>query len=131
VCHDLRPGDVFYGAGEWAWSMAKLMGPLRAGAIQFVYRPAAGFDPIGLLEATARNGVSNALVNPTFLRKLRAPHPTPAAVSAGVPGGVLCQRAAHRRSDRLVPRTVRRDDSRLLRFDGVLSTGRKTSPGSR
>ena len=75
VCHDLRPGDVFYGAGEWAWSMAKLMGPLRAGAIQFVYRPAAGFDPIGLLEATARNGVSTALVNPTFLRKLRAAAP--------------------------------------------------------
>jgi len=75
VCHDLRPGEVFYGAGEWAWSMAKLMGPLRAGAIQMVYRPAAGFDPVGLLAATARNGVSTALVNPTFLRKLRAAVP--------------------------------------------------------
>ncbi|WP_431912361.1 acyl-CoA synthetase [Nonomuraea jabiensis] len=70
-CHDLRPGDVFYGAGEWAWSMAKLMGPLRAGATHLVYRPAAGFDPEGLLGSMARNGVTTGLVNPTFLRKMR------------------------------------------------------------
>ncbi|MFC9222198.1 acyl-CoA synthetase [Streptomyces hygroscopicus] len=70
-CHDLRPGDVFYGAGDWAWSMAKLMGPLRAGAVHLVYRPAAGFDPEGLLASMSRNRVSTALVNPTFLRKMR------------------------------------------------------------
>ncbi|MCG5216124.1 AMP-binding protein [Streptosporangium soli] len=70
-CHDLRPGDVFYGAGEWAWSMAKLMGPLRAGATHYVYRPAGGFDPAGLLAGMARNGVTTGLVNPTFLRKTR------------------------------------------------------------
>jgi len=70
-CHDLRPGDVFYGAGDWAWSMAKLMGPLRAGAVHYVYRPAKGFDPAGLLAGMARNKVTTALVNPTFLRKMR------------------------------------------------------------
>ncbi|NLU73197.1 acyl-CoA synthetase [Streptomyces sp. HNM0575] len=70
-CHDLRPGDVFYGAGDWAWSMAKLMGPLRAGAVHLVYRPAAGFDPDGLLAAMSRHKVTTALVNPTFLRKMR------------------------------------------------------------
>ncbi|AXK36340.1 AMP-dependent synthetase [Streptomyces armeniacus] len=70
-CHDLRPGDVFYGAGDWAWSMAKLLGPLRAGAVHLVYRPAGGFDPAGLLAAMSRNGVTTALVNPTFLRKMR------------------------------------------------------------
>ncbi|WP_225842474.1 acyl-CoA synthetase [Streptomyces albus] len=69
-CHDLRPGDVFYGAGDWAWSMAKLMGPLRAGAVHLVHRPAAGFDPAGLLAAMSRNKVTTALVNPTFLRKM-------------------------------------------------------------
>ncbi|MER6605310.1 AMP-binding protein [Streptomyces sp. NPDC000927] len=69
-CHDLRPGDVFYGAGDWAWSMAKLMGPLRAGAVHLVYRPAGGFDPAGLLAAMSRNKVTTALVNPTFLRKM-------------------------------------------------------------
>ncbi|MGW3469997.1 acyl-CoA synthetase [Saccharopolyspora sp. NPDC000995] len=74
-CHDLRPGDVFYGAGDWAWSMAKLMGPLRAGATHLVYRPAAGFDPEGLLAAMARNGVTTSLVNPTFVRKMRAEVP--------------------------------------------------------
>ncbi|MER7409393.1 acyl-CoA synthetase [Streptomyces cacaoi] len=70
-CHDLRPGDVFHGAGDWAWSMAKLLGPLRAGAVHYVYRPAKGFDPAGLLAGMARNGVTTALVNPTFLRKMR------------------------------------------------------------
>ncbi|HEY3507201.1 MAG TPA: AMP-binding protein [Actinocatenispora sp.] len=70
-CHDLRAGDVFYGAGDWAWSMAKLMGPLRAGAVHLVYRPAAGLDPAGLLASMSRNRVTTALVNPTFLRKLR------------------------------------------------------------
>ncbi|MCK9874063.1 AMP-binding protein [Nocardiopsis dassonvillei] len=74
-CHDLRPGDVFYGAGDWAWSMAKLMGPLRAGATHLVHRPRAGFDPEGLLAAMARNRVTTALVNPTLLRKLRAEVP--------------------------------------------------------
>ncbi|RKT86932.1 acetyl-CoA synthetase [Saccharopolyspora antimicrobica] len=74
-CHDLRPGDVFHGAGDWAWSMAKLMGPLRAGATHLVYRPAAGFDPEGLLAAMARNRVTTALVNPTFVRKMRADVP--------------------------------------------------------
>ncbi|MEU5836660.1 AMP-binding protein [Streptomyces diacarni] len=69
-CHDLRPGDVFYGAGDWAWSMAKLMGPLRAGAVHLVHRPAGGFDPEGLLAAMSRNRVTTALVNPTFLRKM-------------------------------------------------------------
>ncbi|WP_051899023.1 acyl-CoA synthetase [Sciscionella sediminilitoris] len=74
-CHQLRTGDVFYGAGDWAWSMAKLMGPLRAGAVHLVYRPAAGFDPEGLLASMARNEVTTALVNPTFLRKMRAEVP--------------------------------------------------------
>ncbi|WP_037806099.1 AMP-binding protein [Amycolatopsis sp. La24] len=74
-CHDLRPGDVFYGAGDWAWSMAKLLGPLRAGATQLVYRPAGGFDPEGLLDSLSRNGVTTALVNPTFLRKMAADVP--------------------------------------------------------
>lgn len=70
-CHDLRPGDVFYGAGDWAWSMAKLLGPLRAGAVHLVHRPAGGFDPAGLLAAMSRDKVTTALVNPTFLRKMR------------------------------------------------------------
>jgi acetyl-CoA synthetase len=78
-CHDLRPGDVFYGAGDWAWSMAKLMGPLRAGAVHLVYRPAGGFDPHGLLAAMSRHKVTTALVNPTFLRKMR--HDVPDAGS--------------------------------------------------
>ncbi|MBB1158166.1 MULTISPECIES: acyl-CoA synthetase [Amycolatopsis] len=74
-CHDLRPGDVFYGAGDWAWSMAKLLGPLRAGATHLVYRPASGFDAAGLLDAMSRNAVTTALVNPTLLRKMAADVP--------------------------------------------------------
>ncbi|OON71931.1 acyl-CoA synthetase [Streptomyces tsukubensis] len=70
-CHDLGVGDVFYGAGDWAWSMAKLMGPLRAGAVHYVHRPAAGFDAASLLAGMARNKVTTALMNPTLLRKMK------------------------------------------------------------
>lgn len=70
-CHRLGDSDVFYGAGDWAWSLAKLMGPLRLGATHLVFRPAGGFDPAALLESMSRNGVTSALVNPTFLRKMR------------------------------------------------------------
>jgi len=70
-CHDLHAGDVFHGVGDWAWSMAKLLGPLRAGAVHLVYRPQRGLDPAGLLDAMRRNGVTHGLVNPTFLRKVR------------------------------------------------------------
>lgn len=71
VCHDLRDGDVFYGAGDWAWSMAKLMGPLRLGATHLVFRPAAGFDARALLASLEEHRVASALVNPTLLRKMR------------------------------------------------------------
>jgi acetyl-CoA synthetase len=70
-CHRIGEGDVFYGAGDWAWSLAKLMGPLRLGATHLVFRPAGGFDPAALLDSISRNGVTSALVNPTFLRKMR------------------------------------------------------------
>ncbi|MGX9225272.1 AMP-binding protein [Streptomyces albus] len=43
---------------------------MRAGAVHLVHRPAAGFDPAGLLAAMSRNKVTTALVNPTFLRKM-------------------------------------------------------------
>lgn len=70
-CHQLTDGDVFYGAGDWAWSLAKLMGPLRLGATHLVFRPTGGFDPEALLESMSRNKVTTALMNPTFLRKMR------------------------------------------------------------
>ncbi|NYD77394.1 acyl-CoA synthetase [Arthrobacter cupressi] len=70
-CHRIGDGDVFYGAGDWAWSMAKLMGPLRLGATHLVFRPAGGFDPAAMLASMSRHGVDSALVNPTFLRKMR------------------------------------------------------------
>ena len=70
-CHQIGAEDVFYGAGDWAWSLAKLMGPLRLGATHLVFRPAGGFDPAALLDSMSRNKVTSALVNPTFLRKMR------------------------------------------------------------
>jgi acetyl-CoA synthetase len=70
-CHQIGEGDVFYGAGDWAWSLAKLMGPLRLGATHLVFRPIGGFDPAALLDSMSRHRVTSALVNPTFLRKMR------------------------------------------------------------
>ncbi|MEB4613073.1 acyl-CoA synthetase [Leucobacter sp. M11] len=70
-CHDLGPGDLFFGAGDWAWSLAKLFGPMRLGVPHLVFRPERGFDAAGLLESMSRNGVTSALLNPTVLRKIR------------------------------------------------------------
>ena len=71
-CHDLRPGELFYGAGEWAWSYAKLMGPWRVGAIHLAYAHERGFEPNGLLRAMSRYQVTNVFLNPTLLRIMRA-----------------------------------------------------------
>lgn len=74
-CHDLGPGDMFFGAGDWAWSLAKLFGPMRLGVPHLVYRPERGFDGPGLLKSMSRNGVTSALLNPTVLRKIREDMP--------------------------------------------------------
>jgi acetyl-CoA synthetase len=74
-CHDLRAGDVFFGAGEWAFSLAKLFGPLRLGATQVVYRSAAGLDVAGLLAVLSEHRVTTALLNPSWLRKVRLQEP--------------------------------------------------------
>jgi acetyl-CoA synthetase len=74
-CHDLKAGDVFFGAGEWAFSIAKLFGPLRLGATQVVYRPAAGLDPARLLAVLSEHRVTTALLNPSWLRKARLEAP--------------------------------------------------------
>lgn len=71
ICHGLRPGDVFFGAGEWAWSQAKLLGPWRHGAVQFVFS-SPRFDPDRLFSAISDAGVTSALVNPTMLKIVRA-----------------------------------------------------------
>ncbi|HVQ92274.1 MAG TPA: AMP-binding protein [Mycobacteriales bacterium] len=71
VCHDLRPGEVYHGTGDWAWSLTKVFGPWRLGAIQFVYHGAPRFDPVALFTAMAAHGVTNTLLNPTAIRRLR------------------------------------------------------------
>lgn len=71
VCHALSPGDVFYGAGEWAWSQAKLLGPWRLGAVQFVFS-SQRLDPNRLFAAISRAGVTSALLNPSMLKITRA-----------------------------------------------------------
>ncbi|WP_214106242.1 acyl-CoA synthetase [Acrocarpospora catenulata] len=69
--HGLRPGEVFYGAGEWAWSHAKLFGPWRHGATQLIYRAEHGIDAVGLFTAMSDHKVRSALLNPTMLRACR------------------------------------------------------------
>ena len=46
-CHEVEDGESFHGMGEWAWAagIAPLLGPWRLGAVQYVYRREAGFDP--------------------------------------------------------------------------------------
>lgn len=71
-CHQLRPGDVFHGAGDWAWSLAKLLGPWRHGAVVFTFQQDGPYDPVALFRAMTTADVTNVLLNPTMLRKLRS-----------------------------------------------------------
>lgn len=75
VCHDLRPGEVFHGAGDWAWSLMKLLGPWRKGAVQFAYNQGPRFDPVALFTAMAAHRVTNVLLNPGVIRRLKQADP--------------------------------------------------------
>jgi acetyl-CoA synthetase len=75
VCHDLQPSEVFHGAGDWAWSLMKLFGPWRVGAVQFVYQQGPRFDPVALFTAMAAHDVTNTLLNPGVVRRLRQADP--------------------------------------------------------
>ncbi|WP_243866405.1 acyl-CoA synthetase [Actinophytocola oryzae] len=88
LCHELRRGEVFHGAGEWAWSLAKLLGPWRHRAIPFVFPQTGAFDPVALFGALASAGVENVLLNPTVVRRLRTAMP-----DAGARLGLTLRRA--------------------------------------
>ncbi|GAA5039755.1 acyl-CoA synthetase [Thermocatellispora tengchongensis] len=75
VCHGLRPGELFHGAGDWAWSLAKLLGPWRHRAVPFVFGNDGPFDPVALFAALAEAKVTNVLLNPTVVRRLRSVMP--------------------------------------------------------
>jgi acetyl-CoA synthetase len=72
--HEVRDGESFHGMGEWAWAagIAPLLGPWRLGAVQYVYRREAGFDPHRQLDFLSRNGVSNVFTTPTAMRAMMA-----------------------------------------------------------
>lgn len=72
VCHALEPGDRFLGAGEWAWSHPKLLGPWRHGATHIVHDFSERFDARSFLDVLASEGVTSALLNPSLLRRVRA-----------------------------------------------------------
>jgi acetyl-CoA synthetase len=73
-CHDVRPGEVFHGMGEWAWAagIAPLLGPWRLGAVQLVYQREGGFDPARQLDVLSRHGASNVFTTPTAMRAMMA-----------------------------------------------------------
>lgn len=71
ICHDLQPDELYHGAGDWAWSLVKVLGPWRHRATQFVYHQGPRFDPVALFDALAEHHVSNLMLNPTVVRKLR------------------------------------------------------------
>src|SRR5689334_506946 len=73
-CHEVQDGESFHGMGEWAWAagIAPLLGPWRLGAVQYVYRREAGFDPNRQLDFLSRNQVSNVFTTPTAMRAMMA-----------------------------------------------------------
>ncbi|HET7428929.1 MAG TPA: AMP-binding protein [Gaiellales bacterium] len=72
--HEVQEGESFHGMGEWAWAagIAPLLGPWRLGAVQYVYRREAGFDPHRQLDFLSRNQVSNVFTTPTAMRAMMA-----------------------------------------------------------
>jgi acetyl-CoA synthetase len=72
--HEVQDGESFHGMGEWAWAagIAPLLGPWRLGAVQYVYRREAGFDPHRQLDFLSRNRVSNVFTTPTAMRAMMA-----------------------------------------------------------
>ncbi len=75
ACHDLQRGELFHGAGDWAWSLAKIIGPWRQGARHLVVHQGGRFDAAKLFAALSEHQVSNVLLNPTVLRRLREAQP--------------------------------------------------------
>src|SRR6476469_3605794 len=73
-CHEVEDGESFHGMGEWAWAagIAPLLGPWRLGAVQYVYRREAGFDPSRQLSLLSRHGVANVFPTPTAMRAMMA-----------------------------------------------------------
>ncbi len=73
-CHDVQPGELFHGMGEWAWAagISPLLGPWRLGAVQCVYQREAGFDPADQLGFLSRHGVTNVFTTPTAMRAMMA-----------------------------------------------------------
>jgi len=73
-CHEVEDGETFHGMGEWAWAagVAPLLGPWRLGAVQYVYRREAGFDPHKQLDFLSRHSVSNVFTTPTAMRSMMA-----------------------------------------------------------
>ena len=71
-CHEVEDGESFHGMGEWAWAagIAPLLGPWRLGAVQYVYRREAGFDPSLQLAFLSRHGVTNVFTTPTAMRAM-------------------------------------------------------------
>jgi acetyl-CoA synthetase len=71
-CHEVREGESFHGMGEWAWAagIAPLLGPWRLGAVQYVYRREAGFDPHRQLDFLSRHRVENVFTTPTAMRAM-------------------------------------------------------------
>ncbi len=73
-CHEVEDGERFHGMGEWAWAagIAPLLGPWRLGAVQCVFRRAAGFDPHQQLDFLSRHRVTNVFTTPTAMRAMMA-----------------------------------------------------------
>jgi acetyl-CoA synthetase len=73
-CHQVKPGELFHGMGEWAWAagICPLAGPWRYGATQFVYAREGGFDPHKQLAVLSKHGVTNVFTTPTAMRAMMA-----------------------------------------------------------
>jgi acetyl-CoA synthetase len=66
--HDLRRGERSYWIGDWGWSLRKILGPWRRGAVNVVLEQPGRFDPEWMLAHLGRYQVTNAFFNATAIR---------------------------------------------------------------
>ncbi|HEX2195529.1 MAG TPA: AMP-binding protein [Actinomycetota bacterium] len=69
-CADLRRGELTYWVGEWGWTLKKVFGPWRRGAVNVAYSYPGRLDVEEMLAVLSRHHVTNVFLNATLIKMM-------------------------------------------------------------
>lgn len=69
-CQDLRKGELTYWTGEWAWTLKKVFGPWRRGAVNVAYSYEGRLDLEAMLRVLQHRHVTNVFLNATVIKMM-------------------------------------------------------------